>query len=87
MSIDLAKVGRKTNPSVFLQINDSLHKVRPDDLQEVPKFKAFADKVGKVKLACSIRDLVVALKDNNTHLDSLTIVYCTDGNSEKRDLE
>ena len=32
LSIDLAKVGRKTNPSVFLQINDSLHKVRPDDL-------------------------------------------------------
>lgn len=87
VSIDLDKVGRKTNPSIFVQVNESLHKVRPDDLREVRKFHTFVEKVSKVKLATSIKDLVTVLKLNNTKLDSLTIAYCTDGSPERRELE
>ena len=72
-------MGRKTDPSIFLQVNDSLHKVKPSEMRDVNKFHSFADKVGNVKLAATIKDLVTALKSNNTKLDSLTIVYCTDG--------
>ena len=87
LSIDLRKAARKTNPSIFLQANDSLHKVKPDQMRDVGKFHSFVDKVSKVKLAATIRDLVTALKLNNTKLDSLTIVYCTDGAPERRELE
>ena len=80
LSINLDKVGAKTDPSVFLHINDCLHRVKPATLGNVADFKAFAGKVSKVRLAATIRDLVDALKANNTELDSLTIVYCTDGN-------
>ena len=75
LSIDLDKVARKTNPSIFLQANDTLHKVKVENLQSVQKFQAFADKVSNVRVAGTVKDLVVALKQNNTELDSLTIVY------------
>ena len=87
LSIDLAKVERKTNPSVFVQVNDALHKVNPGNLLEVTAFKRFVNRVSKVKLAASVSDLVTALKTNNTELDSLTVVYCTDGNPAKLDIE
>ena len=38
-------------------------------------------------MADSVRDLVVALKENNTELDSLTIVYCNDGSQERHKLD
>lgn len=87
LSIDLDKVARKTNPSVFVQVNESLYKVKPDDLREVRKFHTFVDQVSKVRLAASVKDLVTALKLNNRKLDSMTIVYCTDGAPERRELE
>ena len=87
LSISLDKVEAKTDPSVFLHINDSLHRVKPATLGNVADFKAFADRVSKVKLAATIRDLVDTLKANNTELDSLTIVYCTDGNPKTYEQE
>ena len=87
LSINLDKVQRKTNPSVFIQVNNSLHKVKPDTLKKISAFESFVDKVSKVKLASSIKDLVTALKENNTKLDSLTVVYCTDGAPERREVE
>ena len=87
LSIDLRKAARKTNPSIFLQVNDSLHKVKPDQMRDVGKFHSLVDKVSRVKIAATISDLVTALKLNNTKLDSLTVVYCTDGAPERRELE
>jgi len=87
LSINLDKVQKKTNPSVFIQVNDSLYKVKPDTLKEITAFESFVNKVSRVKLASSIKDLVTALKENNTKLDSLTIVYCTDGAPERREVE
>ena len=87
LSIDLAKVERKTNPSVFVQVNDSLHKVKPGSLIEVTEFRRQVDKVSRVKLAASVSDLITALKTNNTELDSLTVMYCPDGDPKKSALE
>ena len=70
-----------------MQANDGLHKVKPDLLKDVPAFHSFVDKVSRVRLAATIKDLVQALKENNTQLDSLTIAYCTDGDPKRRDLE
>ena len=61
--------------------------MKPDTLKEIPAFEKFVDKVSRVKLAASIKDLVTALKQNNTKLDSLTIVYCTDGAPERQEVE
>ncbi len=74
--MSLAKAGRKTNPSVVLQTNDSIYKVKPECLKDFGAFKEFSQRVGSLKIAGSIKDLVTALKVNNTKLDSLTIVYC-----------
>ena len=74
--MDLDKAARKTNPTVLFQTNDSLYKVKPDSLKDYQAFKKFAQRVGNIKIAGSIKDLVTALKLNNTQLDSLTIVYC-----------
>ncbi len=40
-----------------------------------------------MRLAGSVRDLVVALKENNTQLDSLTIVYCNDGDTDRQKVD
>ena len=39
-----------------------------------------------MKIAGSIKDLIDALKNNNTELDSLTIAYYNDGSEEKREI-
>ena len=83
LGVDLAKVGLKTNPSIFVQVNDSLHKVKTECLQDMAKFNTFIDRVSKVRLAASIADIVTALKANNRALDSLTIVYCTNGTNDQ----
>ena len=36
LSIDLNKVKAKTSPSIFIQANDTLHKVKPDVLTDIP---------------------------------------------------
>ena len=89
LSIDLDKAARKLNPSIFLQVNDSLHKVKPEQMCDVGKFHAHLDRVSKVKLAASIADLVTSLKHNNTKLNSLTVVYCPDSEAspERQALE
>ena len=87
LSIDLEKVRRKTDPSIFVHVNDTLHKVKPDALKEPAEFRALVDRVSKVRLAASVKDLVTALKENNRSLDSLTIVYCAEVDPEKNELE
>ena len=77
---DVSKVSRKDKPTFLLRADDSLHKIPSEALnQNFPE--GMFDEIKRVKtnkLIWSIKDLSDALKQNNTKLDSLTVVYVYD---------
>ena len=77
---DVSKVSRKDKPTFLLRADDSLHKIPSEALnQNFPE--GMFDEIKRVKtnkLIWSIKDLSDALKQNNTKLDSLTLVYVYD---------
>ena len=74
---DVSKVSRKDKPTFLLRADDSLHQIPSEALnQNFPE--GMFDEIKRVKtnkLIWSIKDLSDALKQNNTKLDSLTVVY------------
>ena len=77
---DVSKVSRKDKPTFLLRADDSLHQIPSEALnQNFPE--GMFDEIKRVKtnnLIWSIKDLSDALKQNNTKLDSLTVVYVYD---------
>ena len=77
---DVSKVSRKDKPTFLLRADDSLHRIPSEALnQNFPE--GMFDEIKRVKtnkLIWSIKDLSDALKQNNTKLDSLTVVYVYD---------
>ena len=74
---DKAKVSRKDKPSFFLRAEDSLHKIPANTVNEdFPEgIQQELNRIANNRLIWSVKDLYDALKQNNTQLDSLTMVY------------
>jgi hypothetical protein len=77
---DVSKVSRKDKPTFLLRADDSLHKIPSEALNQNFPEGMFNEikRVKTNKLIWSIKDLSDALKQNNTKLDSLTVVYVYD---------
>ena len=77
---DVSKVSRKDKPTFLLRADDSLHRIPSEALNQNFPERMF-DEIKRLKtnkLIWSIKDLSDALKQNNTKLDSLTVVYVYD---------
>ena len=83
--ISSSKVSIKNSPSVFIRANDSLHRLRPNVLENLGEFNKSLNKLTQVKEVKNVRDLSEALKENNKKLDDLTILYCEDADTQDKE--
>jgi hypothetical protein len=77
---DVSKISRKDKPTFLLRADDSLHQIPSQSLNQNFPEEMFQEikRVSTNKLIWSIKDLSDAIKQNNTKLDSLTVVYVYD---------
>lgn len=70
----------KNRPTFLLRADNGIHKVDPENLRHnFPEgLKHDLLRVAGNKPIWTVKDLADALKNNNTQLDSLTVVYCHD---------